>query len=160
MLEVTEYLNGGSLTNITIASVLNEYQLTAICKEVLKGVQYLHEKNIVHRDIKSDIIIFGLNGKIKIIDFGFCARLGDAPLKDCIGTSCWMAPEVTRETEYGKKIDVWSFGITLVEMIDGVPPFNDIKETAHNHIAKQKCRPPIVRWSRLSPSLQDFIRQC
>jgi len=86
---------------------------------VLHGLKYLHDRHILHRDIKSDNILISSTGAIKLADFGYATQLTreNKNRESQVGTICWMAPEmITGGRRYDKKIDVWSFGIFVVEL--------------------------------------------
>lgn len=122
-----------------------------VLKKTLEGLNYLHLKHIIHRDIKSDNLLMNTKGEVKLADFGYAVQLTEerAGRKSKVGTVCWMAPELIRgERQYSTKVDIWSFGIFAMEMADGDPPY--ITEPQGRVIFNiVKKEPPAInaRWS-------------
>ncbi|XP_031761833.1 serine/threonine-protein kinase dst1-like [Xenopus tropicalis] len=161
-----EYCCGGSLYDLQkVYKSIPEYGIQYISREVLEGLNYLHEKCIVHRDIKCMNITLTYPAVVKIIDFGLAAQLRspDDITSGACGTTCWMAPEVIackyyRNCTYGLKCDIWSFGITAIEMAEGQPPYYHASDPA---ALIYTCEPPTLYeryyWSE---SFEDFLALC
>ena len=103
----------------------SEEVIKYILKQILEGLNFLHSNHIIHRDIKSDNILYNTSGDIKLADFGYAAQLTKQEdlRKTRCGTVCWMAPELIDKQPYNVKIDIWSLGIVALELAEGASPY-------------------------------------
>ncbi|KAH0793015.1 serine/threonine-protein kinase 3 [Histomonas meleagridis] len=158
---VMEYCDGGSLSDImrVLRRPLNEMELSAVLYGVLKSLEYVHSKNRVHRDIKSGNLLLTSKGEIKLCDFGVSAQL-DSSLSSKtstrIGSPYWMAPEVIMSVGHNTKADIWSLGITALELITGHPPLDNFPPLVA--ILKIPQNPPPEAPTESSEDFKDFIR--
>jgi len=96
-----------------------------LLRELLLGIDYLHTRKKIHRDVKSANILLNNKGEVKIADFGVSAQISDSVNKrsSIVGTPCWMAPEIIIQNQYDLKCDIWSIGITSIEMATSKVPY-------------------------------------
>jgi len=142
--------------------ILTEPQIAYITVEVLKALSYLHSLHRIHRDIKTDNILIGENGEIKLADFGFAVQLTEQKnkRKTVIGTPYWMAPEIIQNSEYGDEVDIWSLGIMLMEMAEGEPPYMKHPQGKALYLISTQGAPPLKKPKQWSENFKHFLSLC
>ncbi|GBP32651.1 hypothetical protein EVAR_16813_1 [Eumeta japonica] len=161
-----EYCDGGALDSVMseLQKGLNEPQIAYVCREMCKGLEFLHSHKVIHRDLKAGNVLATMNGGVKLADFGVSAKNKSTLQKHdtFIGTPYWMAPEVVlcetfRDHPYDFKVDIWSLGITLIEFAQMEPPNHEM--TPMRVLLKiQKSDPPTLeRPSLWTASFNDFV---
>eukprot|EP01083_Nonionella_stella_P124980 377776_1 len=159
-----EYCGAGSVLDImrVTGENLNEDQIQVVMRESLKGLEYLHSKNIVHRDIKACNVLLDDRGACKLADLGVSKDTTQyGPAQTTVGTPYWMAPEILAKGAYNVKADIWSLGITAIEMATGKPPHSD-KPPLQVIYLIPKAPPPNLpededHWS---DQFRDFVSCC
>ncbi|EYB87439.1 hypothetical protein Y032_0263g604 [Ancylostoma ceylanicum] len=161
---VMEYCGAGSVSDIMRLrrKTLTEREMSAVLRDTIQGLRYLHDLKKIHRDIKAGNILLNTEGQAKLADFGVAGQLTDTMAKrnTVIGTPFWMAPEVIEEIGYDTKADIWSLGITAIEMAEGRPPYADIHPMRAIFMIPTKPPPTFKKPDEWSEEFNDFIKQC
>jgi hypothetical protein len=163
---VMEYCEGGSMTDLIEASAgytLPEDCIRAVCASIVLGLEYLHGvASVCHRDIKCGNVLLTDDGHVKLADFGVSAELTNTlnKRKTVVGSPYWMAPEVIRESHYDGRADVWSLGITVIEMAEGAPPHANLHPLRAIFVIPTKPAPTLADPDNWSPEMLDFVRCC
>ncbi|KAJ0773357.1 putative mitogen-activated protein kinase kinase kinase STE-STE11 family [Helianthus annuus] len=125
-----ELVPKGSLANLYQKYRLRDSQVSTYTRQILSGLSYLHDRNVVHRDIKCANILVDVSGSVKLADFGLAKATKLNDIKSCKGTPYWMAPEVVNNKKnkgYGPAADIWSLGCTVLEMLTGRVPYSHLE---------------------------------
>jgi serine/threonine protein kinase len=163
---VMEYCEGGSMSDLLEANagyLLPEDCIRAVCASIVLGLEYLHGvANVCHRDIKCGNVLLTADGHVKLADFGVSAELTNTlnKRKTVVGSPYWMAPEVIRESHYDGRADVWSLGITAIEMAEGAPPHANLHPLRAIFVIPTKPAPTLADPDNWSPEMLDFVRCC
>ncbi|KAJ3209635.1 Serine/threonine-protein kinase 25 [Dinochytrium kinnereticum] len=158
---VMDFAAGGSLRSILKSGPLEERYIAVIAREVLLALVYLHKSaNVIHRDIKAANILLTGQGKVKLCDFGVAGQVSMHSLRrhSFVGTPYWMAPEIIKRAQYDFKADVWSLGITIIELATGNPPFAD-QDPRRAIFLIPRSRPARLE-GNFSAAIKEFISLC
>ncbi|XP_053861772.1 LOW QUALITY PROTEIN: misshapen-like kinase 1 [Malaclemys terrapin pileata] len=166
---VMEFCGAGSVTDLvknTKGNALKEDCIAYICREILRGLAHLHAHKVIHRDIKGQNVLLTENAEVKLVDFGVSAQLDRTVGRrnTFIGTPYWMAPEVIAcdenpDATYDYRSDIWSLGITAIEMAEGAPPLCDMHPMRALFLIPRNP-PPKLKSKKWSKKFIDFIDTC
>ncbi|RZB63114.1 mitogen-activated protein kinase kinase kinase 1-like [Glycine soja] len=155
-----ELVTKGSLRSLYHKYRLTDSQASAYTRQILSGLKYLHDRNVIHRDIKCANILVDANGSVKLADFGLAKATKSNDVKSIGGSPYWMAPEVVklRKHGYGLAADIWSLGCTVLEMLTCQPPYSHLGKMEALSLIGKGHPPPLPE--SLSTDARDFILKC
>ncbi|KAE9326685.1 hypothetical protein PF008_g16579 [Phytophthora fragariae] len=157
-----EHCAGGSVGDVRRVRSLSEREISVIMRGALNGLAYLHSRRKIHRDVKGGNILLTDSGQVKIADFGVSAQLRDTLSRrgSFVGTPYWMSPELIQDCDYDFKADIWSLGITAIELADQKPPLFDEHPMRVLIQIPRNPPPQVAHPEKWSTAFLDFLRFC
>ncbi|PAA89587.1 hypothetical protein BOX15_Mlig017490g1 [Macrostomum lignano] len=167
---VMEFCGAGSITDLVKSAKgqsLKEEWIAYLCREILRGLKHLHDNKVIHRDIKGQNVLLTDDAEVKLVDFGVSAQLDKTVGRrnTFIGTPYWMSPEVivceeNADATYDNRSDLWSLGITAMEMAEGRPPLCELHPMRALFLIPRNPPPKLHASRKWSSRFQSFVEQC
>lgn len=157
-----EYCGGGSCADLIKSQPFREDHIAVVMRDTLRGLEYLHKQRKVHRDIKAANILLTTEGDVKLADFGVSGEMGLSikKMRSFVGTPYWMAPEVISKAGYDYKADIWSLGITALELADGSPPLSGLSPMKALSVIPDRECPSLPHGNQFTELFREFIDAC
>lgn len=157
-----EYCGGGSCADLIKSQPFREDHIAVVMRDTLRGLEYLHRQRKIHRDIKAANILLTTEGDVKLADFGVSGQMGLSikKMKSFVGTPYWMAPEVISKAGYDYKADIWSLGITALELADGSPPLSGLSPMKALAVIPDRECPSLPTGQQFTDLFREFIGAC
>lgn len=161
---VMEHCIAGSLNDLMYVcdTTLTEPQIRAVVAAMVLGLEYLHKNLIIHRDIKAGNVLLTGDGHVRLADFGVSAKMKNKAERrtTAIGAPFWMAPEVILEKKYDGRADIWSVGITVIELAESRPPNSHINPMRALFLIPKSPPPKLKKPADYSPEMNEFVKDC
>ncbi|KAI6196719.1 hypothetical protein M3Y94_01142300 [Aphelenchoides besseyi] len=157
---VMEFMSGGSVLNLRRNRPLNEHEIASILRDTLQALDYLQNNRMIHRDVKAENILLSHKNVAKLADFGEAIELNESTGKchSMAGSPCWMAPEIVNQSPYDCSADIWSLGITTIEMATGEPPYSGLSPTKVLELVRNSS--PSQLNGNWSLPLKELVSMC
>jgi len=141
---------------------MSETQIAYVVGEILKALSFMHTCHRIHRDIKTDNVLIGEDGSVKLADFGFAIQLTqeENKRKTLIGTPYWMAPEIIQKQAYGIEVDIWSVGILILELTEGEPPYMKFPQAKALFLISTQTPPTFKKPKKWTAEFKNFLGSC
>jgi len=157
---IMEFLEGGTLTEAKRGHDFAEKEIAFVARELLRGIEHIHSHKLVHRDVKSENIMLSIMGDVKLIDFGLCIDEASIKRPSMVGSPYWMPPEMIARKLHSYPADIWSFGVSILELANRNPPNCDNKIRAMFNVGTHGIPHPLEEPYRWSDDFKDFISKC